>query len=137
MNRLQPTTSFCLSEQRAAFAGMAFVRFIKRLAFNYSFETPTEFEDWSVASDLSDLTGSMPIIVAPLTETESGRPFGLSMEECMQLCARKQVTFSSATCVWHPEWPCLALASFTPYTQVTQNRFRGTDFNLPDEIGFS
>lgn len=128
---IRPTTPVWFSRDRKRFADFAIVLFPKVTRFNYDPESNDQ------RLDLSDLSGSTDLLVAPLFDN-LGQPVGLSPGNCASLMVRKQVTFAHATCLWHPEWPCLALASYTPYRASDhQDRFRGTGFDLPDEIGFA
>ncbi|MSS74748.1 hypothetical protein EXS73_00835 [Candidatus Pacearchaeota archaeon] len=84
---------------------------------------------------MGDLTGTRDIVVAPIVDREN-RVFGLSLPACDRLLALRQKTFGQATCFWNPEWPHLVLVGFQDYEQNRQDRFRGTDFNLPDYLSF-
>ncbi len=126
-----PTTPAWFSPERKRFVDMALVLFSQVTRFNYDPESDDQ------RLDLSDLSGSIDLLVAPLYDSNK-KLIGLSPQQCMSLFSLKQATFSHATCLWHPEWPCLALASCTFYRSGDQHtRFRNTGFNLPDEIGFA
>lgn len=127
---LRPSEKMILGGRDNHLAGKyALVAFEKPLRFNLCLDAEHHYE-------VSDFSGSVPVSLEPVHFTPS-LCTGLAPELFAQLQMMGQAHLSSVLCLWRAHDRQLILNNFRFYEAGTMERFRGTGFELLDDIAYS
>lgn len=121
---LEPTRGLLLGGKQNLLTGYSLVLFEKPVRFNLRLEEQHHYE-------LSDLRAWTPVSLERVALTPVA-DIGVSANQMARLMQLQQACLTNVQCFWRARDRNLILNKFTFFEPTHRDRFRGTDFDIPD-----